>query len=319
MLGISDITSGTTQMLGDVAKEAHDNALLEAAGCREGGKLLSKQACINLDYQAYEAPDEATVVYHTITHQEVVEVKEEKKQIKLDIKMEQVWEDPRIKTNFSTLDKIHGRIRLPWDKVLGSNQLPIIWNPWYHDFHIRKMSSIKSHFGDSQNWWTGLNLLYNSPLHENVTLVKLSLEFIVTIFCGFDYDGYPMDTETCEFRVATSPYKILRLLLHDPERYHSETRYEAVGFKITTSFVNANVTPTHALPTEIGFDIVLKRIVQPFLFQFYLPCIAIVLVSQTSFIVPLSAIPGRIALVVTQFLTLINIYIHQQVYCGNML
>ena len=40
---------------------------------------------------------------------------------------------------------------------------------------------------------------------------------------------------------------------------------------------------------------------------------AIVVVSFISFLVPLTAIPGRIALVVTQFLTLTNMFIHQMV------
>ena len=41
--------------------------------------------------------------------------------------------------------------------------------------------------------------------------------------------------------------------------------------------------------------------------------IAIVVVAQISFIIPMSAIPGRVALVVTQFLTLTNIFIHEMV------
>ena len=37
----------------------------------------------------------------------------------------------------------------------------------------------------------------------------------------------------------------------------------------------------------------------------------IVLVAEIGFIIPASAIPGRVALLVTQFLTLINLFIHQ--------
>ena len=43
---------------------------------------------------------------------------------------------------------------------------------------------------------------------------------------------------------------------------------------------------------SIGFNITLQRIVQPYLYQYYLPCIAIVIVSQISFIIPLSAVSG---------------------------
>ena len=44
-----------------------------------------------------------------------------------------------------------------------------------------------------------------------------------------------------------------------------------------------------------------------------MPCIAIVIATSFSFIIPLSAIPGRVALIVTQFLTLTNIFINQMV------
>ena len=45
--------------------------------------------------------------------------------------------------------------------------------------------------------------------------------------------------------------------------------------------------------------------------MYYIPSILIVLVSEIGFVVPVTAIPGRIGLLVTQFLTLINLFIHQ--------
>ena len=57
----------------------------------------------------------------------------------------------------------------------------------------------------------------------------------------------------------------------------------------------------------------MKRIQQPYLLKYYLPCIAIVTVTQISFYIPPDAIPGRIALLVTQFLTLTNLFISEQV------
>ena len=38
-----------------------------------------------------------------------------------------------------------------------------------------------------------------------------------------------------------------------------------------------------------------------------------VLVSEIGFVVPITAIPGRVALLVTQFLTLVNLFIYQMV------
>ena len=61
---------------------------------------------------------------------------------------------------------------------------------------------------------------------------------------------------------------------------------------------------------KIGFNITFTRVVKPHLYQYYFPCIAIVVVSHISLMIPISAIPGRITLAVTQFLTLTNIFIH---------
>ena len=63
----------------------------------------------------------------------------------------------------------------------------------------------------------------------------------------------------------------------------------------------------------IGFTISMRRKVWNYPITYYIPCALIVMLTQTSFIVPISAIPGRMAFLVTEFLTLTNIFIHQQV------
>ena len=319
LVNIWGITSGSNEVIDDSGKKKRLDLLLEAAGCRCGGDLLANSACIKTDYQSDVAPNKAAVVNHTITYQKVIEVNEAKKSIKLNIKMEQLWEDSRIKTNFTSLDKQHGSITLSYDKVYATVVTHLaIWTPWYHGFHICDMLSMKSHQADPEEWFTSIELLYRNTFNQSVTLVKMSTEFEVAIPCNFDYDGYPLDTNNCRFRLCSGRYK---LLLHDPSNKYnqSEKKYQAFGFDITTTFVNATLTSTDNLDSQIGFDISMKRILAAFLFQYYIPCIAIVLVSQTTFMVPLSAIPGRIALGVTQFLALTNLYIHQQVICGSRL
>ena len=69
----------------------------------------------------------------------------------------------------------------------------------------------------------------------------------------------------------------------------------------------------HHHQTSLGFDIVIKRRPSKYIFQYFLPSCAIVGASSFSFIIPLSAIPGRVALLVTQFLTLTNIFINSMV------
>jgi hypothetical protein len=92
--------------------------------------------------------------------------------------------------------------------------------------------------------------------------------------------------------------------------------YKGDGFKITIDPIGTLTDPTKINQNstgDFGFDKILKRVVQPYMFQYYLPCAAIVVISQISFIIPIFAIPGRVPLVVTQFLTLTNIFISQMV------
>ena len=63
----------------------------------------------------------------------------------------------------------------------------------------------------------------------------------------------------------------------------------------------------------VGFHIQMTRLLSPFMMKYYIPSIAIVIVSEIGFMVPLTAIPGRVALLVTQFLTLVNLFIYQMV------
>ena len=140
-------------------------------------------------------------------------------------------------------------------------------------------------------------------------------EWEVDISCLFNLKSYPMDTQRCRFEQATF-YMMLYL---SPGDNMGLWQYKSNGFYVTINYTGNLIDfddPYQGMEngtSVFGFDITLERMLQPFLFQYYLPCMAIVLVSQISFIIPLSSIPGRVALVVTQFLTLTNIFIHQTV------
>ncbi len=66
----------------------------------------------------------------------------------------------------------------------------------------------------------------------------------------------------------------------------------------------AGASPTHS---HAGFKIQLSRKTTPYILNYYLPSGLFVAVSWTSFVIPVEAIPGRVALLVTTFLSLANI------------
>ena len=65
--------------------------------------------------------------------------------------------------------------------------------------------------------------------------------------------------------------------------------------------------------TFVGLEIKMKRLISPFVFQYYIPGALIVFVATISFIIPPSSIPGRIGLLATLFLTLSTLFINHMV------
>ena len=136
------------------------------------------------------------------------------------------------------------------------------------------------------------------------------MDFFVTIECKFDYIGYPMNKETCELRFDSTEVDPLDLQLFDPEGLcnKQEKAYERNGFYVTAACIIKSEQSN-----QIGFNFYVERELAKYIFQYYLPSVMIVTISQTAFVIPLSALAGRIGLVATQFLALTNIFINEQV------
>lgn len=292
--------------------------------CEENGWELLKQnkrpilnACLERGYQANHPSiqDKVLRLYTTFNYQKVLKVDEHEQTLTTDIKESTFWEDKRIKTTFRNSNGHHQ------DQIdLKTNSLQIeypIWTPPL-PFRIDNLKEWISLYDPM--FLSQLTLVSSNPITPNVTLVNASLQWRVTIFCEFEFSIFPLDVQQCPFHVRGSNSKRVKRLLYDTNNiYHSKTKYDAAGFEVEIQFIGNNYAENNETEyTDLfGFEITLKRLIGPYLFQYYMPCFAIVIVSFISFIVPLSAIPGRIALVVTQFLTLTNIFIHQMV-CRNV-
>lgn len=280
-------------------------------GCTQESRCLLFQnnkpvrcACLLEDYDVTEAPwgDDVTTVYNTFTDQNVLEVDEtgKEKSVTIDMKIEYMWQDNRIKTTF-----VKNKKRMAVPRNFKNDKLPI-WSPG---------SSSNLDYLNEQVLKSKVTFLANNPFTPNATLVHAILERRVTVLCSFDYSNYPLDTQHYQLRLGDKRTETVREILYDPEnKAHSLKKYETDGFDMTIVFIgntleheNPNYTNT------FGFDIEMKRQIQPYMFQYYLPCISIVVVSSISFVIPLSATPGRVALMVTLFLTLTNIFINQMV------
>ena len=270
--------------------------------CEASGNLLEKGACTPYGYRRKDVPEKGhTKVHTTINHQKVRAVDDKDTTVSIDFAMTMRWIDHRISTNFSAAEDLteHGGIGLDISNV------DQIWQP---DLYIHQLSDYKA-FSDSKQF-TSLEILKDNSFDENEILVVLVVEAKATVYCPFNLDRYPIDKQVCNFQLGSRSSGV-DFVLHDPDNnYHNTTSYTVANFNMTIDFFDGEECTNGEL---IGLKIQMDRIIAPFVYEYYLPCIAIVLVSGISFVIPLTAIPGRVALLVTVFLTLTNLFIHQTV------
>ena len=159
-----------------------------------------------------------------------------------------------------------------------------------------------------------LQLLPENNFFPDLTSVVFSaINWRVTVSCPFDFQNFPFDAHECPLEMVL-PFFGRNLTVYYEK--NDSMNYDVDGFVIRPHELDSKIEYDEYLAQShntFGFEFHVKRQVSFYFFQYYLPSTTIVIASSISFIIPLSAIPGRVALVVTQFLTLTNIFIHQMV------
>ena len=280
------------------------------SGC-EGGTLLSAYVCIPQGYLVGEVPELPTIVNTRIEINNILEVNDKKMRITLDFYQELLWVDDRIKTLFP-LEHPNKM------SVLNNNLIDYIWKPdlWIQNLFEYKLHGILVPTGGlvikaqepSSSCESTLECT-NHTTQEPSTLVTYNMEAQTTIHCNFYFVNYPMDTQICEFIMDVSyPYPDIVKLSFELGFFGITMKNSNIDdFDITVKFEDRqNQTGIHAV-------IKLDRSILPYIIKCYLPCIAIITVSLISFLISIDSVPARVGLLVTQFLTVTNILIAQQV------
>ena len=267
------------------------------------GVLLSKSVCIPEGYLKGEAPSKNTIVYTYIEINNLRAVNDKQMSISLDYYQDMRWVDNRIQTKFEAYEDI---------SVLNNNLIDQIWMPdlWIQNLYAHELHSVLQPTG-------GLTIGKNCGKYKCIeeeemhsTLIRYNLEALATIYCNFDFINYPMDTQTCEF-VMDGAYPepgVVQFELKHGQFGTTHKNTNTDDFEIDISFANKTQNPF-----GVHCTIKMKRCLLPFVIKYYLPCIAIIIVSLISFLISIDSLPARVALLVTQFLTLTNILIAQQV------
>ena len=281
---------------------------LEKWNSMRWGNDAIEVACMSKDYKVEDEPKEIArnPIFISIVDSTIVDIDEKKKRMTVEIGLRGIWQDERIKAVFAKKFRI---IELP---PVTTEENPVIWNPFLR-LVIRNLKKrtyildpIVAEMGlASSKPVNGISFLWNR------SVVWSKIEWRVTVSCPFDFVNFPFDAHKCPFKMVL-PFD-WNLTVYNEKR-HTINYNDGFGIKTHEIDPVSGRVPFLELPfASFGFDVHVKRHLSPYIFQYYLPAITIVIASSVSFIIPLSAIPGRVALVVTQFLTLTNIFIHQMV------
>ena len=271
------------------------------------GKLLATGVCILNDYEKDFPPDDGTKkIYSTIEAHEVRGVDAKKKTLSIDFTLTMRWLDSRIKTNFYHLtNKVDGIL-------LGPKAVDQIWYP---DLEVlnRQAFKIKEEWASlittrilTEKHINELDGMNDTEYQLSIPTVEMKYDVKTTVYCKkWIYSNYPMDNQTCDVAFGSLSGSSVFTLYKTPGNDVTPHTYKAADFNITVTYFDRD--EKHG----VGMTVMMRRLTTSFFMKYYGPCIAIVLVSEIGFIIPVTAIPGRVGLLVTQFLTLINLFIHQ--------
>ena len=337
-LAIRNINADDNNQIHHVTKnESLDYELRKKFGCtpsdawnlvrQNSDNGIVNYVCISSSYQIYEPPStlESETVVFIFYDKKILEIDERRKFLTISVKILALWEDSRIKVANSSFNRF---IVLP--PITDTRKY--IWTP-LSDLDIPRLKELtftpdKTIADITLNRGRHINKYLSSlskSKHRNNGLDRISVNFdpdtiIVTawgkwtikISCRFDFSKYPFDDQNCRLRM-TVPFRNLTIF----DASHSLYNQEGFGnFNLKQRvYVSPGIWSDFAQEYQTLFGVYnnMPRQIDAYVHQFYVPCIFIVTMSFSSFIIPVTAIPGRVAVIVTQFLTLTNIFIHQMV------
>ena len=173
---------------------------------------------------------------------------------------------------------------------------------WYPDIEIYGLES----FGSKRV----LKEMADIQIFNN-SFIKYNARVDTTISCHLNFENYPMDTQYCPFQIG-SYYATDDLVTCSSAYSYLEERQRSLQYSIQIEelpekYRKFQYRKNHAFDT-CGFNLLFSRTRTQYVFQVYLTSAMFVVVSWVSFIINPEVVPGRIGLLVTIFLVLVNIF-----------
>ena len=275
--------------------------------CNSGTSSL---ACLPKNYSKFELPFTTGVneIGVSIYIDEVLRINDKDYSITFACYFNVKWADKRIR-----LDKEFGREQAGPGvnttnnpDILVPTSLEFVKDLWLPNIFIYNIKTYK--VIDVLNKLAGLwittdqNVMYSQATH-------------ITFICPMRFDKFPLDTQTCKFQVGSYSYDDSKMTFAtDVAGYSAPKVANSIALDYAITITKLRKEDQVFLGDSLGnfslagFEMVLHRYVSTYIITYYLPSGLFVIVSWISFLIPMDVIPGRMALLVTLFLVLVNIF-----------
>ena len=229
---------------------------------------------------------------------DVQEVNDKKQTVGINMYFGIKWLEPRLLINETAEEWNDTKYGLPGTVDIAPEVLKQLWNP---DLEIYGMDTFDSK--------SALKDMSSIKIEKN-NHISYSARVDISISCKMTFEHYPLDEHQCPFRIG-SYYHSENTVNCTDEFKHDKDRQRSLQY-----FLEIQKLPKiyRRSPYEnksfaiCGVHILLERTRKQIFYQVYLTSTMFVVVSWASFIIKPEVVPGRMGLLVTIFLVLINIF-----------
>lgn len=261
---------------------------------------ISKHICLLDNYSKFELPitEGVNEIFVSIDIDEVLRINDKDYSITFATYFNVEWKERRL---FVDEEKYNNQS----DPELVPMNLEFVKDLWLPNIFIYNLKTYKviDVLSKLAGLWINTNklILYSQATH-------------ISFICPMSFDKFPLDEQRCMFRVGSYSYDSSKMIFIAKSTGYSTKQSNSIALdyeiKIEPLKDKDKVLDYGSLGnfSLSGFEMVLTRYVSTYIITYYLPSGLFVIVSWISFLIPMDVIPGRMALLVTLFLVLVNIF-----------
>ena len=275
--------------------------------CREG---KTQNYCLPSNYSKFELPETQVPNKVTIDIEihEVLKINDKDYTITFSCFFNVLWQDRRI--------KLHPDFGREIALAAGTQN-------WTNNPDVMVPTSLEF----IKHLWQPNILIYNLKIYKVMDVLSLlagmwvytdkkvyySQSTHITFICPMRFDKFPLDTQICFFKLGSYSYTDAQMTFTTKSAAYGAhgSNTIALDYAITISKLEGEEAVLDyygANYSLAGFEMRLQRHVSTYIITYYLPSGLFVIVSWISFLIPMEVVPGRMSLLVTLFLVLVNIF-----------